>query len=106
MGKLIPKAPEKLAEYQANDLGRGEVLKRQGQNPGTAYGQSMKKRVLGKGHYKYKDAANGTCLKKPGTSKEPAQIQWSGHMVRAEQQAGPQASGKVSGLDSMATGGR
>lgn len=29
-GNLSPKAPEKLAEYQANDWGRGKVLKRQG----------------------------------------------------------------------------
>lgn len=36
-GKLSPEAPEKLAEYQANDLGREEALKRQGQNPGTTY---------------------------------------------------------------------
>lgn len=77
MGKLNSKAPEKLAEYQDNDLRRGEVLKRQGQNPGTTYGQSMKKRVLGKGNYKYKDAANGTCLKKDrdqqGTSTDTAE---------------------------------
>lgn len=48
----------------------------------------MKKRVLEKEDYN-KDAANGTCFKKPGTSKELAHIQCSGHMVRVEKQAGP-----------------
>lgn len=68
------------------------------------------KRVQGRGGCKYKDSEKGTCLIRPRTSKEPAQIQGSGQVLWAEwgpatKVVGPRAlgRGKVSGFDSKAS---
>lgn len=39
--------------------------------------QSVEKRILGRGNYRYKDTEKGTHITRPRPSKEPRMIQWS-----------------------------